>query len=127
VLDTLLAIDEAIAFGRTVEISSTVDAIPLVAEDWDPFAATLDTFRRAPTCDFSTDRSLGPNLKRSTRSDRGHWYEPGDHQANDQLIPAYAPKPIMTRWPPSRIRTGMYSRLFTLGESSMQWCCLLPG
>jgi hypothetical protein len=45
VLDTLLAIDEAIASSRTVEISSTVDAIPLVAENWDPFAATLDMFR----------------------------------------------------------------------------------
>ena len=42
VLDTLMAIDEAIAVGRTVEISSTVEAIPLVAEDWDPFAATLE-------------------------------------------------------------------------------------
>jgi predicted dehydrogenase len=42
VLDTLMAIDEAVAAGRTVEISSSVDAIPLVAEDWDPFAATLE-------------------------------------------------------------------------------------
>jgi predicted dehydrogenase len=41
VLDTLMAMDESVASGRTVEISSTVDAIPLVAEDWDPFAATL--------------------------------------------------------------------------------------
>ena len=43
VLDTLMAIEEAIAAGRTVEISSSVEAIPLVAEDWDPFAATLET------------------------------------------------------------------------------------
>ena len=42
VLDTLMAIDEAIATSRTVEINSSVDAIPLVAEDWDPFAATLE-------------------------------------------------------------------------------------
>ena len=37
VLDTLMAIDEAIATTRTVEINSSVEAIPLVPEDWDPF------------------------------------------------------------------------------------------
>ena len=41
VLDTLMAIDEAIESRQTVEITSTVDPVPLVAEDWDPFAATL--------------------------------------------------------------------------------------
>ena len=41
VLDTLLAIDEAVTTGHTVEITSTVDPVPLVAEEWDPFAATL--------------------------------------------------------------------------------------
>ena len=41
VLDTMTAIDEAIATRRTVEVASTVDTVPLVSEDWDPFAATL--------------------------------------------------------------------------------------
>ena len=41
VLDTLTAIDEAVTSGHAVEVTSTVDAVPLVAEDWDPFAATL--------------------------------------------------------------------------------------
>jgi predicted dehydrogenase len=41
VLDTLMAMDESVASGRTVDITSTVDAVPLVGEDWDPFAATL--------------------------------------------------------------------------------------
>jgi predicted dehydrogenase len=41
VLDTLMAIDEAIESRQTVEITSTVDPVPLVADDWDPFAATL--------------------------------------------------------------------------------------
>jgi predicted dehydrogenase len=41
VLDTLMAMDEAVASGRTVDITSTVDVVPLVSEDWDPFAATL--------------------------------------------------------------------------------------
>ena len=36
-----MAIDEAIESRQTVEITSTVDPVPLVAEDWDPFAATL--------------------------------------------------------------------------------------
>jgi len=40
-LDTLMAIDEAVTSGQTVDVSSTVDAVPLVADDWDPFAATL--------------------------------------------------------------------------------------
>ena len=41
VLDTLLAIDEAIECHSTVEISSAVGPVSLVAEDWDPFVATL--------------------------------------------------------------------------------------
>ena len=36
-----MAIDEAVETGQTVPISSTVDAVPLVGESWDPFAATL--------------------------------------------------------------------------------------
>jgi predicted dehydrogenase len=41
VLDTLMAIDEAVTSGHTVEVGSTVDPVPLIADDWDPFAATL--------------------------------------------------------------------------------------
>jgi predicted dehydrogenase len=41
VLDTLVAIDESISDGRMVDVESRVDRVPLVAEDFDPFAATL--------------------------------------------------------------------------------------
>ena len=41
VLDALMAIDEAVTSGDSVEVTSTVDVVPQVAEDWDPFAATL--------------------------------------------------------------------------------------
>jgi predicted dehydrogenase len=41
VLDTLVAIDSAIAEDRTVAVESRVDHVPLVAEDFDPFEATL--------------------------------------------------------------------------------------
>jgi hypothetical protein len=41
VLDTVMAMDESVVSGRTVDITSTVDTVPLVAEDWDPFAATV--------------------------------------------------------------------------------------
>ena len=41
VLDTLVAIDEAITQNRVVTVDSRVDRVPLVAEDHDPFAATL--------------------------------------------------------------------------------------
>ncbi len=41
VLDSLLAIDEAVVSGQVVNITSTVDPVPLVPEDWDPFATTL--------------------------------------------------------------------------------------
>ncbi|MET0975247.1 MAG: Gfo/Idh/MocA family oxidoreductase [Leifsonia sp.] len=41
VLDTLVSIDESVASGRTVDVASTVGAVPLVSEDWDPFEATL--------------------------------------------------------------------------------------
>ncbi len=41
VLDTLVAIDEAITENRVVAVESRVDRVPLVAEDLDPYAATL--------------------------------------------------------------------------------------
>ena len=41
VLDTLISIEEAIETGRTVEVVSTVAAIPPIAQEWDPFVATL--------------------------------------------------------------------------------------
>jgi predicted dehydrogenase len=41
ILDTLIAIEDAMTTGHTVNIRSTVDPVPLVADDWDPFAATL--------------------------------------------------------------------------------------
>ena len=41
VLDTLVAIDEAITEDRVVAVDSRVDRVPLVADDFDPFAATL--------------------------------------------------------------------------------------
>jgi predicted dehydrogenase len=41
VLDTLVAIDEAITENRVVPLESRVHRVPLVADDFDPFAATL--------------------------------------------------------------------------------------
>jgi predicted dehydrogenase len=41
VLDTLVAIDNAMAENRIVEVESRVNRVPLVAEDFDPFQATL--------------------------------------------------------------------------------------
>jgi predicted dehydrogenase len=41
VLDTMIGIDDAIRRGETVEVISSVEPIPLVAEEWDPYAATL--------------------------------------------------------------------------------------
>ncbi|AQX82276.1 oxidoreductase [Plantibacter flavus] len=41
VLDTLVSIDESVVSGQTVDVASRVAPVPLVAEDWDPFAATL--------------------------------------------------------------------------------------
>lgn len=41
VLDTLVAIDEAITERRVVEVESRVDRVPMVDLDLDPFAATL--------------------------------------------------------------------------------------
>ena len=41
VLDTMVAIDEAVTERRTVPIDSRTDRVPLVADDFDPFAATL--------------------------------------------------------------------------------------
>ena len=40
VLDILVSIEEAIE-SRSTEVTSTVEAIPLLSEDWDPFEATL--------------------------------------------------------------------------------------
>ena len=41
VLDTLISIEEAIETGQTVDVASTVAAIPPISEEWDPFVATL--------------------------------------------------------------------------------------
>ena len=41
VLDTLVAIDQAITQDQVVTVESRVDRVPLVADDFDPFAATL--------------------------------------------------------------------------------------
>jgi predicted dehydrogenase len=41
VLDILVSIDEAIESRSTVEVESTVDPVPLLSEDWNPFEATL--------------------------------------------------------------------------------------
>ena len=41
VLDALMAIDEAVDSRHMVEVTSRVETVPLVGEDWDPFAATL--------------------------------------------------------------------------------------
>jgi predicted dehydrogenase len=41
VLDTLVAIDQAITQDEVVTVDSRVDRVPLVADDFDPFAATL--------------------------------------------------------------------------------------
>ncbi|WP_040167564.1 Gfo/Idh/MocA family protein [Microbacterium gorillae] len=41
VLDVMLSAEESIASGETVTVSSTVDEVPAVPVDFDPFAATL--------------------------------------------------------------------------------------
>jgi predicted dehydrogenase len=41
VLDTLVAIDEAITNGHTVPVESRVQPVPLVTENFDPFESTL--------------------------------------------------------------------------------------
>jgi predicted dehydrogenase len=41
VLDILVSIEEAIESRSTVAITSTVEAIPFLSEDWNPFEATL--------------------------------------------------------------------------------------
>jgi predicted dehydrogenase len=41
VLEVLLSAQESAATGRHIEIGSTVDAVPLLADGFDPFAATL--------------------------------------------------------------------------------------
>ncbi|MDT8913778.1 Gfo/Idh/MocA family oxidoreductase [Amycolatopsis sp. PS_44_ISF1] len=41
VLDAMLAVDESITWGRTVEVESTVEVPPALPEAWDPYTATL--------------------------------------------------------------------------------------
>ena len=41
VLDVMSAIDESITTHQSVDVASTTNKIPLVAEDWNPYAATL--------------------------------------------------------------------------------------
>ena len=41
VLDTFASVAEVIESRSTVEVASTVEAIPLLSEEWDPFKATL--------------------------------------------------------------------------------------
>ena len=41
VLDTMIAIDDAIIEDRMVPVESRVGQVPLVADDFDPFQATL--------------------------------------------------------------------------------------
>jgi hypothetical protein len=41
VLEILVSIEEAIESRSAVEVTSTVEAIPLLFENWDPFEATL--------------------------------------------------------------------------------------
>ena len=41
VLDTMIAMDEAINRGQTVAVASTVDPVPMVDESWDPYQASL--------------------------------------------------------------------------------------
>lgn len=41
VLDTMTAMDESMATGAMVDVTSTVQPIPLLEADWDPYQATL--------------------------------------------------------------------------------------
>jgi predicted dehydrogenase len=41
VLDALLAAEESITLGHSVEVASTVEIPPALPEDWDPHAATF--------------------------------------------------------------------------------------
>jgi predicted dehydrogenase len=41
VLDIMVSIEEAIESKSTVEVESTVEPVPLLSEDWNPFDATL--------------------------------------------------------------------------------------
>ena len=41
VFDTLMAVGESVTTHQSVEVTSSVDPVPLVADDWDPTAATL--------------------------------------------------------------------------------------
>lgn len=41
VLDTMIGMDEAMTLGETVTITSTIDPVPLVDENWNPYEPTL--------------------------------------------------------------------------------------
>ena len=41
VLDALLAVEESIVVGHTVEVTSTVEVPPALPVSWDPHASTL--------------------------------------------------------------------------------------
>ncbi|MEQ0558161.1 Gfo/Idh/MocA family oxidoreductase [Amycolatopsis sp. NEAU-NG30] len=41
VLDAMLAIEESLTLGRTVEVASTADVPPVLPDGWDPYAKTL--------------------------------------------------------------------------------------
>jgi predicted dehydrogenase len=41
VLDAMLAIEESISLGRSMDVESTVDVPPALPVDWDPYASTL--------------------------------------------------------------------------------------
>jgi hypothetical protein len=41
VLDAMLAIDESMTRGQSVEVVSSVDVPPLLPTGWDPYAKTL--------------------------------------------------------------------------------------
>jgi hypothetical protein len=41
ILDTMIAIDDAIKLGQTVDVLSTIDPVPLLDQAWDPYRVTL--------------------------------------------------------------------------------------
>jgi hypothetical protein len=41
VLDAMLAIEESITRGQSLEVESTVEVPPALPDDWDPYARTL--------------------------------------------------------------------------------------
>jgi hypothetical protein len=42
ILDTMIATDDAIKLGQTVDVLSTIDPVPLLDEAWDPYRVTLE-------------------------------------------------------------------------------------